>query len=113
MEKVKKNGFILVIVLIFGLSNLYAQNSKKEQFKVKGNCSMCETRIEKAAKSVAGVDSADWNVKTKLIVVTFQPNVTDLVEIHNAISKAGYDTEKVKAKQEDYEKLPKCCKYER
>ena len=33
--------------------------NKKVEFKVAGNCEMCEKRIEKAAYSVKGVKSAE------------------------------------------------------
>ena len=74
---------------------------------------MCETRIEKAANSVDGVTSADWDKETKMIKVTFDTEKTDLHKIHMAIAKAGHDTDMHKASQETYDKLPGCCKYDR
>lgn len=91
----------------------FAQNTKKEEFKVKGNCSMCKTRIEKAAKSVPGMQSADWDLETKLIKVTYDPDSTDIHKIHMAIAMAGHDTDMHKAPQEAYDQLPACCKYDR
>ena len=44
---------------------------KTEKFEVKGNCGMCEKRIEKAALSVDGVLAADWDKETKMIDVKF------------------------------------------
>lgn len=43
----KRISLGLVMFLALGFS-VFAQNEKTEQFKVKGNCGMCETRIEKA-----------------------------------------------------------------
>ena len=74
---------------------------------------MCESRIEKAALSVEGVSKADWDRKAQKIEVVFDDEVTQLDAIHKAIAKAGHDTEKHKAKDEVYEKLHGCCKYER
>ena len=105
---------ILSVLLILGISSfaLYAGN-KTEKFKVAGNCGMCETRIEKAAKSVDGVASADWNQETKMVEVSFDTEKTDLNAIHKAIADSGHDTEKYSARDEVYDKLPGCCKYER
>ena len=105
---------ILSVLFILGISSfaLYAGN-KTEKFKVAGNCGMCETRIEKAAKSVDGVTSADWNQETKMVEVTFETEETDLNAIHKAIAESGHDTDKFAASDEVYDKLPACCKYER
>ena len=106
---------ILSMMMLLGLSSLalIAGPGKTEKFKVAGNCGMCETRIEKAAQSLEGVTSADWNKETKMIEVSFEPAETDLKKVHEAIAKAGHDTEMVRAKDETYATLPGCCKYER
>ena len=101
--------------MIMGMStiSLFAKSDKTEKFKVAGNCGMCETRIEKAAKSVDGVSAADWDKETKMIEVTYNPEKIDIDKIHQAIAEAGHDTGKHKASTEVYDKLPGCCKYER
>jgi len=87
---------------------LSAQNST---FGVSGNCDLCKERIEKAAKSVNGVSSAVWDVKTKKIQVEFNATRTNPDAIQKAIAKVGHDTEKFKATNEAYNKLPECCLY--
>lgn len=74
---------------------------------------MCETRIEKAAKSLEGVTEADWDQKSKMIEVTFDNEITDIQAIHKAIAEVGHDTDKFAASDEVYDKLPGCCKYDR
>ena len=44
---------------------------KTEKFEVKGNCGTCKERIEKAAKSIDSVTTADWNEETEILEVTF------------------------------------------
>jgi copper chaperone CopZ len=107
---------IMLSLLVFmGLSSftLFASSTKTEKFKVAGNCGMCEARIEKAAKSVEGVTAADWNKETKMIEVTLNPAETNIQKVHEAIAKAGHDTEIISASDEAYANLPGCCKYER
>ncbi|MDA3879029.1 MAG: cation transporter [Prolixibacteraceae bacterium] len=108
----KAKLFGLVSLFLFGATTLFAQ-AKTEKFEVKGNCGMCETRIEKAAKTVDGVKTADWNKETKMMEVTFDDVKTDVHKVHMAIAKVGHDTDMHKAKDEVYNKLPGCCKYER
>ena len=74
---------------------------------------MCENRIEKAAKSVDGVSTADWNNETKKLVVNYDASKTDIHKIHMAIAKVGHDTDMHKADDKVYNALPECCKYDR
>ena len=93
----------------------FAQKPKweKANFQVWGNCEMCKTKIETAAKSVEGVKSAKWNVVNKKMKVKFNPAITNTDKIQQAIAIIGYDTEKHKATDEVYNNLHHCCQYER
>ena len=102
----------LVSMFLLGASMVFAQ-AKSEKFEVKGNCGMCETRIEKAAKSVEGVTTADWNQETKILEVSFDESKTSAHKVQKAIAKVGHDTPMHKAKDEVYNALPGCCKYDR
>lgn len=109
-----KTEMLSLLALVFiTMTTVRAQTEKNETFKVAGNCGMCETRIEKAAKSVDGVLSADWDKETKMIDVKFNSDKADIHKVHIAIAKAGHDTKMHKATEEVYDKLPGCCKYER
>ena len=103
----------LTALVFFTFTLVSAQAEKKESFEVAGNCGMCETRIEKAAKSVDGVLSADWDKETKMIDVKLTSEKVDIHKVHMAIAKAGHDTKIHKASDDVYDKLPGCCKYER
>lgn len=109
MEKVMLS---FITIFLMGTMALFAQ-AKTGKFEVKGNCGMCEKRIEKAAKSVDGVTEADWDQETKMAEVTFDESKTNMHKVHMAIAKAGHSTSMHKATDEAYEKLPECCKYSR
>lgn len=104
--------FMTTVIALMGITSVFGQ-AKTEKFKVYGNCGMCEDRIEKAANSVDGVTSADWDKETKMIEVKLNESKTDVHKVHMAIAKVGHDTEMHKAKDEVYNKLPGCCKYDR
>lgn len=87
--------------------------NKTEKIKVYGNCGMCESRIEKAVKAVDGVSKADWDKKTKMLEVTFDDTKTNIHKVHMAVAAVGHDTDMHKAKDEVYDKLHSCCKYDR
>jgi copper chaperone CopZ len=72
---------------------------------------MCQERIETTAKTVAGVVTAKWNSGTKLLLVQFDDSKTNSDAIQKAIALVGHDTEKHKASDEVYNKLPACCLY--
>ena len=84
-------------------------------FGVRGNCGMCKSTIESATMSVEGVDTASWSTESKMISINVSTEINDqfINDIHNAIAKSGYDTELSTALEEDYDKLPMCCKYNR
>ena len=90
----------------------FSQKTKTETFQVSGNCGMCETKIEKAAKT-AGASYADWNKDTKVITVKYSSTSSNLAKIQKSIADAGYDNVGVKTTTEAYDKLHDCCKYDR
>jgi len=98
----------IILVPLAGFSH-----DHKTKFKVYGACGMCEARIEKAAKSVDGVDAADWNRETKMLTIEYDSGKVNLDDVHKKIAEAGHDTDKVRAKDEVYKALPACCHYER
>ncbi len=87
-------------------------STKTETIKVSGNCGMCKDRIEAAAK-VAGVSKADWNKDIKMLTLAYNPSVVKVDDLQKKIAAVGHDTEKYKATDAVYAKLPGCCKYER
>ena len=109
-----KNVKVIIALIFIVLAGVFAVQAGAEKktitFKVYGNCGMCKKNIETALE-IKGIKSAVWNVDTKMIEVTYLPQQINEEQIHQAIAKAGYDTELVKAKDEDYQKLHTCCQY--
>lgn len=106
----------LSIIFLFSLSYAYGQTDKKKateeiSFEVSGVCKMCKSRIEDAALYTSGVKFAEWNKETQMLKVAYKTKKVDEKTIHKSIAEAGHDTEKVKATDEAYAKLPGCCKY--
>ena len=102
----------LVALFMVGAVSVFAGN-KTEKIEVKGNCGMCEKRIEKAVSAVDGVSKADWDKETKNLAVVFDDSKTSTDKIEVAVAKVGHDTPHHKAKTNVYEELPGCCKYDR
>lgn len=100
------------LILAVMCSNSYAQTTKKESIKVWGNCEMCKARIEKAAK-VDGVTKAEWNSEIQMLALVYNPAKVTSDDVQKKIAAAGHDTEKFKADEKAYGKLPGCCKYGR
>jgi copper chaperone CopZ len=90
-----------------------ARKVVRETFAVNGNCGMCKSRIEAAAKSVQGVSAASWDATSQKLTVRFKPNEATLGDIHAAVAKAGHDTALSKADNTTYAALPACCLYDR
>lgn len=107
---------ILSIAFAIAICGLKAQGQKTTEtdtFKVSGNCGMCEKRIETAASGIKGVEKADWDADKGIMILTYNPGETTVETVQKAIAAVGYDTEKVKADDKVYSKLPGCCQYQR
>ena len=117
MKKVKL--FLAIVILgAYGVTSS-AQTTvnsttqqKTETFKVWGKCDMCKTRIEKTVKA-EGVTSANWDTNTEMLTVTFDPAKTNVDALGKKLASVGHDTEKYKAPNDVYAKLPGCCHYDR
>jgi mercuric ion binding protein len=99
----------IMLVFVSVVSGFSAE--KKESLKVSGNCGSCKKRIEKAVKSVSGVQTASWDKNTKMLTVTFDDSKTALATIKTKIVEVGHDIETEKSTDAVYSALPKCCKY--
>lgn len=108
-----KSMMLLAGLLFFSMTSIFANVAKTEKIKVYGNCGMCKSRIEKAAKSVEGVTKATWNDADEILTVTFDGTRTTVSKIEEAVAKVGHDTDHAKATDKSYNALPGCCKYDR
>jgi len=116
--KTVKLFLAIVLLAAFGVTTSAQTTTKStaqqktETFKVWGKCDMCKTRIEKTVKA-EGVTSAKWDEKTQMLAVTFDPAKTNIESLSKKLAVVGHDTEKFKATDEAYNKLPDCCHYDR
>jgi periplasmic mercuric ion binding protein len=104
--------FFLLSSLFIVLAQAGFAQEKTEKIKVSGECGMCKSKIEKAAKS-AGATYALWDVNAKELTIKYNATSSNAAKIQQSVAAAGYDTEKVKATDEAYNKLHACCKYDR
>jgi mercuric ion binding protein len=113
--KMKTQSTLLTIafVLISIFSTAQATTAvKSEKIKVWGNCGMCKSHIEKAAKE-AGATTAAWNKDTKILTVKYDLTKTDNQKIQKSVAGAGYDTKDFTGSEEAYKNLDECCQYDR
>ena len=110
MKTLKIFPFIAFLIALSFVS--VAQKIKTETIPVSGNCGMCKSKIELAAKS-AGVKEANWDADKQVLTVKYSSASTNSAKIQQAVAAVGYDTRDVKATSEAYDKLHGCCKYER
>jgi mercuric ion binding protein len=104
--------YIITFICIAIASNAQTKSSKvvTADIKVYGNCGMCKERIE-TALDTKGVKQAKWDPTTKNLNVVYVPTKITEQQICDIVAKAGHDTDKSKAKDEVYAKLPFCCLY--
>ena len=110
MQTLRIFSFLTLFMALAAIS--FAQKAKTEATPVSGNCGMCKSKIEKAAKE-AGVKEANWDVDAKVLTVKYNSSSTNAARIQQAVAAAGYDTRDVKTTEEAYGKLHGCCQYDR
>jgi mercuric ion binding protein len=102
--------FAATLSILTGCGN---PNEVTKNFHVYGNCMMCEETIEGSLDSINGISIGDWDRKTKQMVVTFDSTKISFSEVKDKIANVGYDMEDVRAEDDVYQGLHKCCKYQR
>jgi mercuric ion binding protein len=102
----------LLCLFLVCFAQLSFAQTKKETFRVSGECGMCKTKIEAAAKK-AGATKASWDTETKVLTVSYNSTSSNTAKIQKSIAATGYDTPGFKANEEAYSKLHACCKYDR
>lgn len=105
-------SLIFSFISVFTLAQTKTSALKSEEIKVWGNCGMCKSTIEKAAKS-GGASFALWNEETKILKVKYAAAKTSNTKIQEKIAAAGYDTKDITANDDAYNNLHECCKYDR
>ncbi|MGE5620695.1 MAG: heavy metal translocating P-type ATPase [Sphingomonadaceae bacterium] len=71
---------------------------EKASFGVTGmTCASCSARVERALRSLPGVESANVNLATEKATVTFQPEIASMADFRRAIEEAGYGLVEEKA----------------
>ena len=108
-----KTKLISTIAIFLFIGFTVKAENKLEKIKVKGQCGMCENRIETAGKSLDGVTTAQWDKSNKSLTVSYDDKKTTTQKIQTSIAMAGHDTEMFSASESGYNKLPGCCQYKR
>jgi len=106
---------LFLAIAVMGITTFAsAQNQKAVQtVTIKTptvQCESCKKRIEDYLKREDGIQKANVDFKKHVTKVTFVAERTNVENIKAAIANAGYDADDVKADEEAYKKLPKCCK---
>ena len=81
--------------------------------KVNGVCDMCKHRIEGATHNLPGLWLSVWDVDSKTLLIKYDGLKIKPDKIQQLITATGHDTEKLRAPDAVYAKLPDCCHYQR
>ena len=107
-----KTSFLSLVFLFttfFSFSQKKDAKTQKVVIKTSTQCGMCKERIEEELNYTKGIIYSELDVPTQKLTVKFKPAKISLQALKQKIAKIGYDADEVKAKEEDIQKLPKCC----
>jgi outer membrane receptor for ferrienterochelin and colicins len=105
-----KYYIVIQFILVGNIAFSQVKTDSSISFKVNGLCEQCKHRIEQAIK-VNGVDSANWDVQSKILSLTYDTTIISLETIQQRILAVGHDVENIKATPTAYNSLPSCCRY--
>ena len=114
---VMKKIFVAVLFLIVA-QNASAQSAKAEWVILKSNnlkCWECKDVLDKyltkeKENTEGGIVQWKINLLQGEVRIQFLPDRTSADEVRAAVNNAGFDTDKEKALDEAYKKLPPSCK---
>lgn len=82
---------------------------KREIFDVTGmSCAACQAHVEKAARAVKGVSSANVNLLLNNMTVEYDENVCSARDIEKSVKKAGYGAKSREKTADNNEKNASC-----
>ncbi len=110
MKSIKKVLMVTGLLLSAAAMQAQIKNAKTTTASVKGNCKMCQRKIEKSG-SIKDVAMVTWDQKSQQATLVYDANATTQDEILKRIATAGYDSDHSIAPENVYKKLPSCCKY--
>src|SRR5438105_13072211 len=115
MKTIKRLFVVAVALTITSFAKAQQYNYKLDgpfaatkTFKANGVCEMCKHRIENAIKNIPGVWLANWDEDAKNLLVKYDRIKVNPDKIQQRIAAVGHDTEKFRATDEVYSKLPDC-----
>ncbi len=103
---------ILLLGIFFGFSiAVNAQTGEHQTVKIKTSaiCKMCKQRIERDMSLTKGVEKAELNLDDKVLTIAYNQKKTNSEELRKAVTKIGYDADKLPADQRAHDRLPECC----
>lgn len=91
----------------------FAQFKKPVTVQIKtpqAACAECKDKIEKFMKYEEGIAKIVVDIRKKITTVTFLSDRTNIENIKTTIANLGFDADDVTANEEQYKRLPICCK---
>lgn len=100
---------LLIGLLALSVTACTTKPNAHTEFYVRGNCGMCQERIDKAALALAGVSEAEWSEESSMLKVGYDSTRTSPMEIEKTIAALGHATEHVPMDSAAHKALPECC----
>ena len=83
---------IIIFINIGENHNKKGPKMKKEKFDIQGmTCSSCQSHVEKAISSLAGIQKLNVNLLSNSMIVEYDENALDNNKIIEAVVEAGFN----------------------
>ena len=100
---------LILAILFTGMLTSAFASSDTLKIRTSAQCEDCKKRIENKLNYKKGVKNAVLDLKTKEVTIVYDLTKINPDKLRLAISKIGYDADRLQADPKAYKKLPKCC----
>lgn len=106
--------YVLSVFIFLGILSSCSEKPSivEKKIWVRGNCEMCQERIETHVKLMNGVKSAHWDVNSKLLSVKYDSTLTNELAVETICANVGHATKTRNSDDKVVKELPDCCQPE-
>jgi len=104
-----KRAFCLLFLSLGFISHSQKGSVDTLFIKTSALCEDCKQRIESTLNYQKGVKYSELDLDTKIATVVYRVKKNAPLALRQAVSKAGYDADDIKADPSAVMHLPKCC----
>lgn len=105
-----RNIIANAILQLMFFVNVFAAEQDTIRIQTSALCEQCKKILEHDLSFHRGVKRSELDIESKEVMVIYNPEKTTPEKIRQAVTKAGYNADTLKADEKAFNRLPECCR---